>query len=120
MKKTHSFLLTACLALAITFTLSCSSSDDNEEGTGACYVESFVPGADAKMCMAAEDEKFPMTKEMCDYASIETGYEVKFRKSCPSGYRYRLECEDEEDGTIFYFYFYGNDIPPGMTCEDLE
>jgi hypothetical protein len=110
MKKTHSFLLTAGIMLATTFTLFACSDDKDDPitytyGTGSCYTADFKPGVN--VCLKL---KMDATQAYCDQFMPGTTYREADCESSPA-----LSCEKDEAGQ----YWYGT-LPDGTTCENIK
>jgi hypothetical protein len=106
MNRVKFTLIAASLALATTFTLSCS--DDDKGGTPSCTLSLEGMGlAGHSACVEASG----MTKEKCQ------GVEGSFSEGCKSGAT--KKCEDENDITPYIdegetLYVYGG------TFESIE
>ena len=110
MKKTRGFLLTACIMLALAFTILACSDDKDDPitytyGTGSCYTADFKPGVN--VCLKL---KMDATQAYCDILMPGTTYQEADCEPNPT-----LPCEKEENGQ----YWYGT-LPDGTTCANIK
>jgi len=93
------------------------SSNSNSE-SGVCYITNTnLPNSgDLKMC--AEGITEPLTRSDCEEIAEESGYDINFQNSCPSGQK--LKCLIEDEDGAGYMYVYGQVVTSlDLTCDDL-
>jgi hypothetical protein len=112
MKKTKSFLFTASLALALAFTISCSSSDDEEVGnTVACTIPITEASGGGSVCIEKIYlDGFSSKKSNEEKKQCKREVSGKASDNCSKGYTQK--CEDESyvegDGRKYIMYLYGD------------
>jgi len=115
--KTNLFLLAAGFSLALAFTFSCSSGDDNEGGgsTAACKYTTEFRNQTVDVCEYWSKEDLAKAGHTIDRKKRECKEDAEvhdnggtFYESCPSGYV--LTCRDEDDGGHhpLTYYLYGD------------